>query len=158
MRSKLGTERSEVCLASSRPNANRKRTGTRETRTRSIFTQAPSVTAAHTCLPCHLPPQGGLFTTPRLRTKRAVKRAFSSGRRGTALAVDEVYYSKRKSEGDTSSVSLRLPPVSLRLGHTRALTPHCGVIHSPRAASLPTGEGFLIARFLRSLDICGWRL
>ena len=28
--------------------------------------------------------------------------------------------------------------VSLRLGHARALTPHCGVIHSPRAASLPT--------------------
>ena len=25
----------------------------------------------------------------------------------------------------------------LRLGHARALTPHRGVIHSPRAASLP---------------------
>ena len=28
-------------------------------------------------------------------------------------------------------------PFSLRLGHARALTPHRGVIHSPRAASLP---------------------
>ena len=30
-------------------------------------------------------------------------------------------------------------PVSLRLGHARALTPHRGVIHYPRAASLPPG-------------------
>ena len=29
------------------------------------------------------------------------------------------------------------PSFSLRLGHARALTPHRGVIHSPRAASLP---------------------
>ena len=29
--------------------------------------------------------------------------------------------------------------VSLRLGHARALTPHRGVIHYPRAASLPLG-------------------
>ena len=29
--------------------------------------------------------------------------------------------------------------VSLRLGHARALTPHRGVIHYPRAASLPPG-------------------
>ena len=35
-----------------------------------------------------------------------------------------------------------VPLVSLRLGHARALTPPRGVIHSPRAASLPTGEGF----------------
>ena len=35
--------------------------------------------------------------------------------------------------------------VSLRLGHARALTPHCGVIHSPRAAMLPQGEGFELA-------------
>ena len=31
----------------------------------------------------------------------------------------------------------KMPPVSLRLGHARVLTPHRGVIHSPRAASLP---------------------
>ena len=35
------------------------------------------------------------------------------------------------------------PPVSLRLGHTRVLTSHRDVIHCARAASLPTGEGFL---------------
>ena len=34
------------------------------------------------------------------------------------------------------------PPVSLRLGHTRALTAVQAVIHYPRAASLPAGEGF----------------
>ena len=45
---------------------------------------------------------------------------------------------------NTSSVSLRLPPVSLRLGHARALTRPRRVIHSPRAASLPTGEGLLL--------------
>ena len=38
--------------------------------------------------------------------------------------------------------------VSLRLGHARALTPHCGVIHSPRAAMLPQGEGFLFCKWL----------
>ena len=40
--------------------------------------------------------------------------------------------------------SLRLPSaatVSLRLGHTRALTTHCVVIHYPRAASLPLHKG-----------------
>jgi len=32
--------------------------------------------------------------------------------------------------------------VSLRLGHIRALTPRCGVIHYPHAALLPKGPGF----------------
>ena len=32
--------------------------------------------------------------------------------------------------------------VSLRLGHARALTPYYGVIHYPRAASLPKGRAF----------------
>ena len=40
------------------------------------------------------------------------------------------------------STANAVPLVSLRLGHARALTPPRGVIHSPRAASLPTGEGF----------------
>ena len=34
---------------------------------------------------------------------------------------------------------LRRATVSLRLGHARALTPHRGVIHYPRATSLPLG-------------------
>ena len=42
---------------------------------------------------------------------------------------------------DSSSTAVAVPLVSLRLGHARALTPPRGVIHSPRAASLPTGEG-----------------
>ena len=37
------------------------------------------------------------------------------------------------------SVTLRVPPVSLRLGHAQALTPHRGVIHSPRTGLLPPG-------------------
>ena len=44
--------------------------------------------------------------------------------------------------GDSSSTAAAVPLVSLRLGHARALTPPRGVIHSPRAASLPTGEGY----------------
>jgi len=43
--------------------------------------------------------------------------------------------------------SLRLPSaatVSLRLGHTRALTTHCVVIHYPRAASLPLHNGGVV--------------
>ena len=39
--------------------------------------------------------------------------------------------------------------VSLRLGHARALTPHRGVIHYPRAASLPLGGRLLCAVLLR---------
>ena len=40
--------------------------------------------------------------------------------------------------------------VSLRLGHARALTPHRGVIHYPRAASLPTkGRPWVCANNLR---------
>ena len=105
-----------------------------------------------------MPPLQTITTNDTGAHKTSGKKAFSSGRRGTALAVDDVYYSKRKSEGDTSSVSLRLPPVSLRLGHTRALTPHCGVIHSPRAASLPTGEGFFNRTFVRSRCVCGYCL
>ena len=42
---------------------------------------------------------------------------------------------------------LRGPPVSLRLGHARALTRPRRVIHSPRAASLPAGEGRLMVAF-----------
>ena len=36
-------------------------------------------------------------------------------------------------------------PVSLRLGHARALTPHRGVIHYPRAASLPLGGRLFVS-------------
>ena len=51
--------------------------------------------------------------------------------------------------------SLRLPSaatVSLRLGHTRALTTHCVVIHYPRAASLPLHKGGVVRgrSFIRS--------
>ena len=42
---------------------------------------------------------------------------------------------------------LSVTPVSLRLGHAAALTPHRGVIHSPRAASLPLGTAKNIPRF-----------
>ena len=38
---------------------------------------------------------------------------------------------------------LRGPPVSLRLGHAQALTPHRGVIHYLRTASLPQEGGLL---------------
>ena len=34
-------------------------------------------------------------------------------------------------------MNVREEQFSLRLGHARALTPHCGVIQDPRAASLP---------------------
>ena len=40
-------------------------------------------------------------------------------------------------------------PFSLRLGHARGLTPHCGVIQDPRAASLPPGGRLLCAVSLR---------
>ena len=39
-------------------------------------------------------------------------------------------------------------PVSLRLGHARALTTVQVVIHSPRAASLPPGRGLVLPFFL----------
>ena len=42
------------------------------------------------------------------------------------------------SRNDTSSVSLRSTPVSLRLGHGTALTVHRTVIHSRVAVSLPS--------------------
>ena len=41
-------------------------------------------------------------------------------------------------------------PVSLRLGHARALTPHRGVIHYPRAASLPPGGRLISRRYATS--------
>ena len=43
---------------------------------------------------------------------------------------------------NTSSVTLRATPFSLWLGHARVLTALRAVIHSPHAASLPTGEGW----------------
>ena len=43
--------------------------------------------------------------------------------------------------GEGKQTPSRRFAVSLRLGHTRALTTIQVVIHSPRAASLPTGEG-----------------
>ena len=43
-------------------------------------------------------------------------------------------------------------PVSLRLGHARALTPPCGVIHSPRDAALPPGGRLLPYRSSYRLD------
>ena len=73
-------------------------------------------------------------------------------REGNALFDDFWYFWSCKStrntknfqvflKKDTSSVSLRLPPFSLWLGHARVLTALGAVIHSPRAASLPAGEG-----------------
>ena len=47
---------------------------------------------------------------------------------------------RRKGER-TPHPPRRGPPVSLRLGHTRALSLHRSEIQSPRAASLPAGEG-----------------
>ena len=50
--------------------------------------------------------------------------------------------------------SLRLPSaatVSLRLGHTRALTTHCVVIHYPRAASLPLHKGGMVGESVHSV-------
>ena len=46
---------------------------------------------------------------------------------------------------------LRRATVSLWLGHARALTPHCGVIHSPRAASLPLGGRLLVSPILTQI-------
>ena len=55
---------------------------------------------------------------------------------------------KLLSLGTTHPSRLRRAPVSLRLGHARALTAHRAVIHYPRAASLPhkgrLGYGVLI--------------
>ena len=42
------------------------------------------------------------------------------------------------------SVSLRLPPFSLRLGHARDLTVHRTVIQHPHAASLPRVRGLYL--------------
>ena len=47
----------------------------------------------------------------------------------------------RRERGSTPHPPLRGPPVSLRLGHTRALSLHRSEIQSPRAASLPAEEG-----------------
>ena len=41
----------------------------------------------------------------------------------------------------------RGPPVSLRLGHARALIRPRRIIHHPRAALLPAGEGKRMLRF-----------
>ena len=46
---------------------------------------------------------------------------------------------------------LRRATVSLWLGHARALTPHCGVIHSPRAASLPLGGRLLVSPIITQI-------
>ena len=46
---------------------------------------------------------------------------------------------KNKRQRKTLLQSPNGASVSLRLGHTRALTMHCIVIHYPRAASLPLG-------------------
>jgi len=42
-------------------------------------------------------------------------------------------------------------PVSLRLGHARALTPHRGVIHYPRAASLPPGGRLSVSSIISQI-------
>ena len=47
----------------------------------------------------------------------------------------------RRERGSAPHPPLRGPPVSLRLGHTRALSLHRSEIQSPRAASLPAEEG-----------------
>ena len=48
-----------------------------------------------------------------------------------------------------SSSTASGPPVSLRLGHATALTPHCGVIHYRGAASLPHRGRLRIERLRR---------
>ena len=53
----------------------------------------------------------------------------------------------RRSCGDMRL--LRQEQFSLRLGHTRVLTPHRGVIHYARAASLPPPYGFMRLPFVR---------
>ena len=113
LRSKLGTERSEVCLASFRPNANRNRKGTCETRTRSIFTQAPSVTAAHTCLPCHrlAAARSRLGSDSPLDCHSLPRRRFATSRREAKI----------QPHGYTQNVQLKKPsPVGE--GGSRRLT------------------------------------
>ena len=60
--------------------------------------------------------------------------------------------------GDTLSVTLRVPPVSLRLGHAAGLTPHRGVIQHRVAASLPIkgkAWGDTLSPAARELSRCG---
>ena len=53
----------------------------------------------------------------------------------------EIYFFKRLIH------HCRGPPVSLRLGHARALIRPRRIIHHPRAALLPAGEGKQMLRF-----------
>ena len=71
------------------------------------------------------------------------KQACKSGRPMVARGEKEVVLltEGRWEKGRTPHPPRSGPPVSLRLGHTRALSLPRSEIQSPRAASLPAGEG-----------------
>jgi hypothetical protein len=54
--------------------------------------------------------------------------------------INILFVLARRRSSATLIRQLSLPPVSLRLGHARVLTPHCGVIHYAHVASLPQGK------------------
>ena len=66
------------------------------------------------------------------------------GEGGSQRLTDEAFFPQVRfcrRQCVTPHPPLRGPPVSLRLGHTRALSLPRSEIQSPRAASLPAGEG-----------------
>ena len=84
-----------------------------------------------------------LLRTPRLfPEKRSERKEKRSGVRKRTIG----YACGRRPH---PSAALRLPPVSLRLGHAAALTCHRHVIHYRGAASLPKGEGSFLVRCAR---------
>ena len=64
-----------------------------------------------------------------------------NGREEERGCVDGRLTGGQRERGRTPHPPRSGPPVSLRLGHTRALSLPRSEIQSPRAASLPTGEG-----------------
>ena len=65
------------------------------------------------------------------------------GEGGSRRLTDEAFFLRARfcrRQHVTPHPPLRGPPVSLRLGHTRALSLPQSEIQSPRAASLPAGE------------------
>ena len=69
---------------------------------------------------------------------KAVIRCYALPRyEGYGIVLANGYPSFDNSSVLISAKRLIKPPVSLRLGHATALTPHRGVIHSRVAASLP---------------------